>query len=499
MDIQMKRVVTRSAVICLVASLSAGSLFAQVDFTRYVAIGDSLTMAVSSAGVVETIQRQSYPLLIKEQASGAGSEFEQPLAGLPGVPPPLKLRGLNPLILTPDAGLGDLINVLLPRPYDNLGVSGANVFDTVNTITDFGGAHDVVLRGLGTALEQAVSLSPTFATVWIGNNDVLGAATTGLVIDGVTLTLLDDFEADYRTVVSTLAGTGAQLAVATIPSVTAIPFVTTLPPVLVDPATNEPVIVGGATVPLIGPDGPLSLADKVLLTASELLAVGTGIPVEFGGSGVPLPDEVVLDAGEVSAITNRLNAFNDVIRTVANENNAALMDANAIFDDIVAHGVEVAGVEYTAEFLTGGIFSYDGVHATAFGYALVANFFIEAINAHFGSEIPAADLLSQVFGAQRLSQQSAASGSFIFTKKADKRLRYMLGMPSKKALRKMKRQLSEPPSDDGTPPDDTILITPPGAQDEDLRSADPAAPASAPVERHDDRGGRGGAGRRILR
>ena len=60
----------------------------------------------------------------------------------------------------------------------------------------------------------------------------------------------------------------------------------------------------------------------------------------------------------------------------------------------------MGGLTYTAAFLTGGIFSYDGVHPTRFGYAFLANAFIAAINAQFGVEIEPVDFFPFVFGAQ---------------------------------------------------------------------------------------------------
>jgi hypothetical protein len=40
------------------------------------------------------------------------------------------------------------------------------------------------------------------------------------------------------------------------------------------------------------------------------------------------------------------------------------------------------------QFVTGGIFSLDGIHLTPLGNALLANEFIRAINMKFGSTIP---------------------------------------------------------------------------------------------------------------
>ncbi|MCZ6508675.1 MAG: hypothetical protein O7A04_11605 [Acidobacteria bacterium] len=69
--------------------------------------------------------------------------------------------------------------------------------------------------------------SPTFVTLWIGNSDVLEAALSGIVVEGITLTPVADFEADFRALADALAATGADLAFANLPGVTAIPFVNT--------------------------------------------------------------------------------------------------------------------------------------------------------------------------------------------------------------------------------------------------------------------------------
>ena len=80
-----------------------------------------------------------------------------------------------------------------------------------------------------------------------------------------------------RGVVFTDPGSGAQLALATVVNPVAIPYVNTIPPILLDPETNDPIFVNGAPVPLIGPDGPLTLGqDFLLLPATAELAFGRG-------------------------------------------------------------------------------------------------------------------------------------------------------------------------------------------------------------------------------
>ena len=449
-----KSIVYRTQIVILAVALvlGTGTAFAQVDtgsadFSRYVAVGDSLTAGFSSGSLVDTHQLVGYPSLIAQQASGA--TLELPTVSEPGIPPEITLVSLSPLVFAPKNGYGSPTNLTLPRPYDNLAVPGANVNDCLNKVTDGGGMHDLVLRGLGTQVQQAVALQPTFISVWIGSNDALGAAVSGIVIDGVTLTKLSDFERDYRGVVGTLQVAGADMALATVPNVTVIPYVTTIPPIVIDPATSQPVIVNGQPVPLIGPDGPLTLGvDYVLLTGSGYLAQGIGIPAFLGGTGLPLPDNAVLSGSEAATINNRVNGFNNVIRTVAGEVGAALVDTYSYLNNVAAHGVHYGGIDFTTEFLRGGMFSYDGVHPTSFGYAETANFFISEINDHFGGRIKAVNMRPFIFGGLGatplgLNLDPYEVAGLMFTKKAYENLRESLGIPKTKKLLRLKRKLNK--------------------------------------------------------
>jgi hypothetical protein len=60
--------------------------------------------------------------------------------------------------------------------------------------------------------------------------------------------------------------------------------------------------------------------------------------------------------------------------------------------DIKEHGLVEQGVQLSSAYISGGIFSLDGVHLTPRGYAIVANGFISAINAKYGSTIPPVDI-----------------------------------------------------------------------------------------------------------
>jgi lysophospholipase L1-like esterase len=373
----------------LVLVLGGSAASAQTDFRTYVALGDSLTAGFSSGSLVVTHQANSYPALLARQ--GAASVFQQPTVSEPGIPPQLVLVRLVPApVIAPSADEpGAPTNAGLGPPYNNLGVPGATSIDLLTRTSDDGGFHDLVLRRRGaTALQQGLSLQPSFVTLWIGNNDVLGAAIRGTAIDGVTLTPVDAFRAAYTGIVAALQAAEVPVVTANLPDVTTIPFVTTIPPYVVDPASGQPVLVDGQRVPLLGPAGPLGSGSFVTLAASSLLAQGLGIPAAVGGTGQPLPGEVILDANEVAVIRDHVAANNRAIAEIAGAAGFPVLDVATLLNEIATTGREVGGVRLTSAFLTGGVFSYDGVHLSDLGYAFLANEWIRVINENGGDLAP---------------------------------------------------------------------------------------------------------------
>jgi lysophospholipase L1-like esterase len=403
----------------LLALGSAQNVRAQANFQTFVTLGDSLAAGFSSGSLVETHQGNSVPALIARQA-GAPS-FEQPLITEPGLPPELHLVTLFPvpLIAPKAANGGSPANLNLPRPYNNLAVPGATSVDALTRVTDGGSFHDLILRGMGTQVQQAVALQPTFILLWVGNNDVLGAAVRGRAIDGVTLTPTATFRVVYGQIVADLRATGAQIVAANLPDVTTIPYVTTIAPGVVDPTTGQPVTVNGQTVPLIGPQGPITADTLVTLAASSRLALGVGIPTALGGQGTPLPDEVLLDPNEQAIIRDHVNANNDAIRDICGGAGIPVVDVNGLLGDVATEGRIVGGIRLTSAYLSGGVFSYDGIHPTELGYALVANEWIDAINGA-GGAVPHVNLQPFVFGTQARGVRAASKRHtpFEFTQKA---------------------------------------------------------------------------------
>ena len=392
---------------CLVALLAAAPAMAQVDLTNYVALGDSLTAGMTSGSLMEWYQERSYPAVLAHQAGAP--VFEQPIISEPGIPGILELVSLlqdgelRPVILPVSLIPGGPTNPLYPGIYNNLGIPGCNLYDMIFRTGDLlnfspdNAMFDIVLRnGINTALEFAIGAQPTFMTVWIGNDDVLTAVVAATPIDGVTMTPVESFALLYNNAVGALATTtSADIVLINLPYSTMSPFATS-----VDPFVDIP---GLGRVYLMADTGPLTEGDLVTAAGGALIALGYGLPF-----GPPLPDNLniftgepgyVLRPAEVEMINDRIDAFNAIIADAGDTYGFPVFDVNDYFAEI-ASGEELpmfGGVTLSAEFLLGGIFSYDGIHPQNIGYALVANELIQFINAEYGDSIPQVDMAEVLF------------------------------------------------------------------------------------------------------
>jgi len=143
--------------------------------------------------------------------------------------------------------------------------------------------------------------------------------------------------------------------------------------------------------------------DLICLSASARIGQTPSVAVDgvaspspsLGQLGItfPLPDRYVLLPSEVDEIKIATDAYNVTIQAAATANDLAFVDAKAIMTQLgSAAGISGNGFTLTSAFVTGGAFSLDGVHPSPRGYALIANKFLEAINAKYGSNFKGVDL-----------------------------------------------------------------------------------------------------------
>ncbi len=434
------------------------------DFSRTVAVGNSLTAGFQSNALSLKGQQNSIPeILAKQLKEVGGGDFKTPfLSGEAGekgagldiiastglLVPALSLQpsadckgtvSLAPKLSdSPYSLIGSGFLNLQPTdgPYNNIGVPGARVGQL--NLVGYGSLQGnpyfarFAANPGQTMIQAAMAVNPTFFTLWIGNNDVLGYSTSGGEEGGDAITDVAIFESEFKRSVDSLTKNGAKGAVANIPSITTIPFFTTVPanalplrqgqadslnaayaqynggldlvvsqnPAFAPEATHRKIkFTAGANYFVTADPSLTDLSGNGLpsirqLKPGELLTLRT--PQDsikcFGfGSVVPMPGKYALLKNEIDKINAAVNNYNNIIKQVAKDNNLAYVDANAKLMQVES-GLKFNGSAFSTKFATGGAFSFDGVHPTSRGYVIVANTFIEAINAKYSAKIPLADV-----------------------------------------------------------------------------------------------------------
>ncbi|PTS97176.1 G-D-S-L family lipolytic protein [Pedobacter sp. HMWF019] len=385
------------------------------DFSRYIAVGNSLTSGYADGGLYLDGQKNSFPLMIAEQMKTVGGgSFSTPFFpdNQPNGSGHLQLTGFNAngtpkiTMIPPDAlRPGTAFFTKYTGDINNYGVPGIKLIHA--EIQGYGTANPFYERMLTDAtlytpyLSFVTSKPFTFFSMWLGNNDILGYASSGGA--GDVPTPKSAFTAEYNAVIAKLVqggtgGSGAKGVVGTIPDVTATAYFQTvtlntlLAAIHASPggaSVNTLYIVTGA-----GVTRPATAADLFTLTLSSDNVIGvpnsSGFPYGIDPRN-PIASKYVLDKDEVAIVNDYVTSYNATIRSVAAAYGLAIMDANAMLKEYGA-GKVVNGAAVSGAFITGNLFSLDGIHLTPMGYAITANGFINAINAKYGSSIPIVDV-----------------------------------------------------------------------------------------------------------
>lgn len=492
-------------------ALVAGS----ADFSTYVALGNSLTAGFTDNALFQAGQQNSIPNLLSTKfVLVGGGSFTQPLTNdnigglavggtpIPNFNPRLVFGGAGPV------GLAQVVGPVTPTtdialnnpagPFNNLGVPGAKSFhllapgygNIANLAAQLANPYYIRMTGAtpdARIVELAMAQSPSFFSLWVGNNDVLGYATTGG--DGTNpITDKATFDFAVSTLVTTLTSQGAQGVMANIPYVSTIPYFTTVPFNPIDPSENDfaaqvptlntvygalnqvyaavgqpersvvfsdstlnalvirdesladlsqtiigafnanpafPVFVQqlglpAEAAPLVanllgttyGQTRPANADDLLVLPLASVIGtineetfnglLAAGLPPatagQFSVEGITLPlaDKWVLLPSEQEEVRSAIDAFNTTISTAASAAGLAYVDANNLLQQLSQGGLSEGDFVLTANLVTGGAFSLDGVHLTARGYAAIANEFMREIDATYGSNFEASGSLFDI-------------------------------------------------------------------------------------------------------
>ena len=472
-------------------ALTAGSAVV----TKYIALGDSYAAGFSDNALFIEAQKGSYANIIGQQFSlVGGGEFKTPLmadnigglllGGNVILGQRLFFNGSAP---TPVTGRPSTeVTTKLTGPFNNLGVPGAKSYHLVTP-----GYGNVAGIATGTAnpyfarfassasttvVADAVAQDPTFFSLWIGGNDVLGYATSGgsgrnqtgnmnpATYASNDITDPTVFASVYNSIITAMTAKGAKGVVANLPYVTALPFFTTVPTNAIPGLSPSQAVqlnqlfgginaaLAGASLParfatIVADDGnprttesnPLLILDEslpnisaqitaaltpnlgagtaaalgglygqarhassavgkqdfILLTARGIIGTPqAGAPAGFNTIGVtfPMGDGTALTTAEALEIKVATDAYNATIKSIADAKGLAFVELKGVTDRLASGGIVYNGFTTTSAFVTGGMFSLDGVHPSPRGYAIIANLFTDAINVKFGSNFKNKDV-----------------------------------------------------------------------------------------------------------
>jgi len=138
--------------------------------------------------------------------------------------------------------------------------------------------------------------------------------------------------------------------------------------------------------------------DLIVLPASNFIGTEAvpGNPLTVNGVAIPLADNWVLVPSEQADIRTATDAFNAKLQAAASGAGFAFVDANSLMQQLDNGGFADGEFILTSALVTGGAFGLDGVHPTARGYALLANQFMKAIDATYGSNFEASGNLVDI-------------------------------------------------------------------------------------------------------
>ncbi len=383
-------------------------------FNRYVAMGNSLTAGFQSAGINDSTQLQSYAVVLAQQFQ---TEFNVPLLDKPGCPPPYVNVFTQSRVPPPPPGGCAFRNRNIPEIVNLVALPGAEVVETfdyfdpsiIPSATD---AFRTFLLGGRTQIEAAADAEPTFVSIAIGSNDILGAlldaANPG---DPAQVTAPATFATRYGDMLDQLEALG------TIQGGVLIG----LQPLFVDATTlSAPYFSAGAawqqfelffdgqTAPLNAFDVnpacatafvPFPVGGAILAEANAKVdSVLTGLlsPLALVPATLDCTDAQAVTAVEFGNVAAAQAAYNAAIEAEAMARGWAYLDPAAVFTGLAATAgafrpfpaFDSADPQHETQPF-GFAVSLDGIHWSAALHDAIAGAVIAAINAEYGTSVAA--------------------------------------------------------------------------------------------------------------
>ncbi|MFC6618997.1 SGNH/GDSL hydrolase family protein [Deinococcus radiophilus] len=314
----------------------------------YVALGDSLTAGMQSAGLTAPEQYSAFPAVV---ARLTDIPFGIPATQL-GCPVPM------------GGGLAEAScrRVLPGVRGSNFAVPGARAED-LYTKRGADSDDDLTRRLYGlilgpqlTQVEAALKSNPDYLTLWIGSNDALTAVTEG---DPGRVTSPEEFERHYREILSRLKPAGARTLLLTVPDVTQVPLMTP-GPVLFGQGVAEANCQGSES--------------RLPLTAFLL------------GRKLDCDAPYALTPAEAQTIQQTVEAYNASIYRLAAEFGHDVLAVQPLMDSLEMHHAE----DESSRTPFGRDMSADGVHLSSEGQRKLGYAVVNHVHRFWKVDLPAA-------------------------------------------------------------------------------------------------------------
>lgn len=365
-------------------------------FNNYVAIGNSITAGFQSDGINDSTQRASFAALIARQMR---TRYAFASLRMPGCTPPLNNFQTQTRV-TPAGAPASTSSTCALRDsnsvttvLNNVAVPGAKSADPTASVGPSQNILTQLILGGETQIQKALEAQPTFATVWIGNNDILSFAITGQLAGATSQA---NFVLNYSTMIAQLIAGAPNVKGVLIGVVQAA----NAPILFTAQALQNPAFVAGLSA---GAGKPLTV-DPVTCTPTSTALIGLPILTQIKANVLPpiiacaktatppIGDIFVLDPAEQVQSKAIVDGYNTYIKAKADSIGFGYYDPNvtlarlATTDQVLAtHVPNLASA--TATF--GQWVSLDGVHPTSATHVQIANDLMAIINTKFGTHLAA--------------------------------------------------------------------------------------------------------------
>ncbi len=355
-------------------------------FQRYVSMGNSLTAGFQSGGINDSTQIRAYPVLVAAAMGGAPfyrpSLGSIPTASIYGCPPPI-----------------DTLFTASGAPHRMGGGSSTTCGPFHTGPTSTSNPLTLLILGGRSQVQAMQAVQPTFVSVWIGNNDVLGAATNDVNAgnpDSVTPVPL--FQARYDSMLTAIDATpsirgGILIGVG---DVAAIPYFS-YGQIYLGAKLAGQLPAQMTVLPNCAPQSSGGIGDTVLvpfLYGFTLIATAqAGFP-----STLDCSDDHNIEPAELANLHATVAAYNTFISARATARGWAYLDPNVALAALRADTSQVKPFPNTTATSCNGsasgnpfgkAFSCDGIHPSSATHRLIAQTIVQVINAKYSSLIPA--------------------------------------------------------------------------------------------------------------